>query len=89
MATNEVPTERAAELTLVLTLANPVIDVLPAASVVIPDAAPVKVVVLALIVTKLLESVAPILTLVVEPAAPPVPRLIVLVLPEVVAAAAI
>lgn len=37
---NEVPTVRSAELTLVLTLAKPVIVVLPAANVVMPEAAP-------------------------------------------------
>ena len=39
----EVPTVNRAELTLVLTLAKPVIDVLPAASVVIPETAPPSV----------------------------------------------
>ena len=40
LAMKLVPTVNNAELTLVLTLAKPVIDVLPAASVVIPEAAP-------------------------------------------------
>ena len=48
LAIKLVPTVNNAELTLVDTLAKPVIVVLPAASVVIPDTAPLNVPVLAI-----------------------------------------